>query len=416
MELEVDRAAGHGVAVAHHGANLRLRVVGAVAFHVIAVVDGAVGPAAPVRVVRSEVVAEFVSHNVQVPAVVVQVVGVARLQVRAESSRVGGEANDVEVGDAACSGVLPAGEQVHHVALDAGEVAVVQPLEAEGVEHGVGVVGDAVVWVSRFPHVDVRGLHIDEGVDAFGVNGVHAGHDGEGPFHGGVTIVAKRAVGVEVDVDGHFHAIGDLVCRRGRRLNAHRHDVAARAVLVYPALEFHRLGRIGEQEQHVLAVHSVADGTQVVLAAAVLDGAHNELFHHYDGAFDSRRNHSVGEQFGAVDLFHKFAFGLRPPNHEGIAEGEEGLQFNRQGLVTEEGEHKGPLVVFVQTHVVKCGLHEAEAHVVDGIDGGDFTGFKRLNFEQRDGFVGLGALGGCLEKAAECQSHHQKQPAVIARC
>ena len=106
---------------------------------------------------------------------------------------------------------------------------------------------------------------------------------------------------------------------------------------------------------------------------------------------------------------------MRTPNHECIAEGEEGLQFNRQGLAAEEGEHEGPFVVFVQTHVVEGGGVEAEAHVVGGVDGGDFTGFERLNFKQRDEFVGLGALGGSLEKAAECQSHHQKQPAVIAR-
>ena len=260
MELEVDRATGHGVAVAHHGADLCLRIIGARAFHVVAIVNRTVGPTAPVRVVGAEVVAQLVSDDVQVPRVVVQVVSIARFKVRAEPGCIRREAHHIEVGDTACASVLTAGEEVHEVALDAREVAVVQPFEAEGVEHAVGVVGDAVVRVGGFPHVDVGGLYVDERVDAFGVNGVHAGHNRESPFHCGVAIVPKRAVGVEVDVNGHFHAIGDLVCGRSWRLNAHRHDVAARAVFVHSAFEFHRLSRVGEQEQHVLAVRSVADG------------------------------------------------------------------------------------------------------------------------------------------------------------
>ena len=47
--------------------------------------------------------------------------------------------------------------------------------------------------------------------------------------------------------------------------------------------------------------------------------------------------------------------------------------------------------------VVESRLHQTETHVVGGVDGGDFTGFKRLNFKQRDGFLGLGALGRSLK-------------------
>ena len=232
--------------------------------------------------------AEFVAHHVQVPCIVVQVVGVPSLEVGTEAGCIGREAHHVEVGDAARSGVFSAGEQVHQVALDAGQVAVVLPLQAESVQHGVGIVRDAVVRIGGFPHVDVRGLHVDERVDAFRVDGVYPGQDGEGPFHRRVAVVAECAVRVEVDVDGHFDAIGELIGRRWRRLNSHGHYVPARSVFVHSALKFRWIGCIGDQEQHVLAVRTVANGAQVVLAAAVLEGAHDKILHHDDGALNSR--------------------------------------------------------------------------------------------------------------------------------
>ena len=63
---------------------------------------------------------------------------------------------------------------------------------------------------------------------------------------------------------------------------------SGRSVFVHSAFEFHWVGRIGEQEQHVLAVRTVADGAQVILPAAVLDGAHDKILHHDDGALNSR--------------------------------------------------------------------------------------------------------------------------------
>ena len=69
--------------------------------------------------------------------------------------------------------------------------------KAESVQHGVGIVRDAVVRIGGFPHVDVRGLHVDERIDAFRVNGVHPGQDGEGPFHRRVAVVAECAKRVE---------------------------------------------------------------------------------------------------------------------------------------------------------------------------------------------------------------------------
>ena len=136
--------------------------------------------------------------------------------------------------------------------------------------------------------MDVRGLHVDERVDAFRVDGVYPGQDGEGPFHRRVAVVAECAVRVEVDVDGHFDAIGELIGRRWRRLNSHGHYVPARSVFVHSALKFRWIGCIGDQEQHVLAVRTVANGAQVVLAAAVLEGAHDKILHHDDGALNSR--------------------------------------------------------------------------------------------------------------------------------
>ena len=78
MEFEVDGAAGDRVAVTHDGPHLRSGVVGAAPFRRIAIVDRTAGPTAPVRVVGTEVVAQLVRDHIQVPAVIVQVVGGGR--------------------------------------------------------------------------------------------------------------------------------------------------------------------------------------------------------------------------------------------------------------------------------------------------------------------------------------------------
>ena len=106
---------------------------------------------------------------------------------------------------------------------------------------------------------------------------------------------------------------------------------------------------------------------------------------------------------------------MRSSDHEGIAEGEEGLQFNRHGFAAEEREQEGPLVVFVLTDVGESLSDQTKAHVVCRVHRRDFIGCKRLGFKQRDGRLGLGALGVSLQNPSERQSHQQEQSAVIAR-
>ena len=299
---------------------------------------------------------------------------------------------------------------MHEIALDAGQVAVVQPLEPESVQHRARIVGDAVVRVRGFPNVDVRGLHVDERVDAFRVNGVDTRHDGEGPFDCWVAIVAKRAIGVEIDVKRHLYAIGDLICRR-RRLKAHGHDVAPRADFVGTAFELHRLSRVGEQEEHVFAVGSFADGAEVVLAPLVLNGAHHKILHHNDRALHLWRNHAVGQQLGAVHFFDEFAFCLCAADHKSVAEGEEGFQFHRQRFAAQEGKHQRPLVVFVLANVLKRRVDQFEAQVIRRVDRRNFVYFKFLYLKQRDGLLCLRALGGRRGEAEayECKKHGTEQ-------
>ena len=51
MEFEVHRSTGYGVAITHHGPNLRLRVVGARPFSLVTIVYGPRRPSAPMGVV-----------------------------------------------------------------------------------------------------------------------------------------------------------------------------------------------------------------------------------------------------------------------------------------------------------------------------------------------------------------------------
>ena len=171
------------MAVAHDGSHLRGRIVGAIAFGSVAIVDWSTRPAAPVGVVGAEVVPKFVCHDVEVPAVVVQVVDHGGAQVGAETSRIRCTAIDTEVGNAPCAGVGTTGQEVHKVTGPIGKVWVLEPFEPEGVEHGTGVAGVGCIGIGGFPHVDVRCGEGNEVVEFRLVDFAHATQQGEGPFN-----------------------------------------------------------------------------------------------------------------------------------------------------------------------------------------------------------------------------------------
>ena len=62
---------------------------------------------------------------------------------------------------------------------------------------------------------------------------------------------------------------------------------------------------------------------------------------------------------------------------------------------------RGPRVVFVLSDVRESLLDQTKAHVVGRVHRRDFIGCKRLGFKQRDGRLGLGALGVSLQPPYE---------------
>ena len=173
----------------------------------ITIIDGSTWPPAPVGVVGAEVVPEFVGHDIEVPAVVVQVVHHGWAQVRAESGGVRSIAVDAEVGNAACSGIRSSGQQVHNVARTAREIGVFEPFWPKRIKHGTGVAREGRVWIGGFPDVDVRSCEVNEVVQFRLVDFTHPGEQGEGPFNGSVAVSAKLVVGEVIDVQRNFNAL-----------------------------------------------------------------------------------------------------------------------------------------------------------------------------------------------------------------
>ena len=107
------------------------------------------------RVVGAKIVPELVGHDIEVPAVVVQVVHRRRAQVRTEASRVRRVTIDAEISDAARSGIRAPCQQVRDVARAVGQVGIFEPLEAKRIQHRSSVAGESRVRIRGFPNVDV---------------------------------------------------------------------------------------------------------------------------------------------------------------------------------------------------------------------------------------------------------------------
>ena len=165
MEFEDDVPAADGVAVAHDragGGRRVVRVARAIAFEVCAVVDGPAGPTAPMGMVRAEVVADFVGHHLQIPGVRRQIVDRPGVHVCAEPDAVGGTAHDVEVGDAAGSGVRAARHQVHEIAVDGRQRRGVLPRLLQASDHSRRIADKGGVRIGGFPDVHVGSAEVDQ--------------------------------------------------------------------------------------------------------------------------------------------------------------------------------------------------------------------------------------------------------------
>ena len=348
-------------------------------------------------VVGAEIVAQFVPNHVEVPTVIVEVVAVAGFEVGAEACCIGWKTHHVQVGDAARAGVLPAGQQMHDVALDAGEIRIGQPFKPKAVEHVAGVIDKGRIRIRSFPHVDVRSLDVDERIKVVRIDRIDTGHDGQGPFDCGVAIVTEGAVGMVVDVDCHLHAVSDLRSAGGLLLQSHGHHLAAGTVFVHTALEFHRFGSVGQQKEHVLAVYAVAQGADVILSAFPLQRAHHKFLHDHQRSAHARRNDAIRQEFRSVHLFLKLSAFLRATDEECIGEGKKRFQFYRQLLPIQKRQDHRPLVVFVCSNVLKSCIRKLQANVVFRAYGRDFARLKFNGFEKRDRLLCLCALGVCWE-------------------
>ena len=206
MKLQVHRSTRYGVAVAHDGTRLGCRIVRATALSSVAIVNGAARPSAPVGVIGSEIVAELVRNHIEVPAVIVQVVGQRGVQVGREPRRIIGAANNVEVRDASCACIRPAGHEVNQVAGPIGQVGVVQPFHSKCIQHGSCVANEGCVRVSCFPYIHIRGRQIDQVVQLCLINFGNTCEECKRPFNGVSAVLVEGVVGIKIDVNCDFNA------------------------------------------------------------------------------------------------------------------------------------------------------------------------------------------------------------------
>jgi hypothetical protein len=71
MEFQIHRTTGNSMAVAHNGADLWSWTIRATAFRGVTIVDGSAWPTAPVGMIGTEIVSQFMGDDIQIPAVIV---------------------------------------------------------------------------------------------------------------------------------------------------------------------------------------------------------------------------------------------------------------------------------------------------------------------------------------------------------
>ena len=303
MKFKVHRSTRHGVTVAHNRTSLRCWVVRATALSSVTIVNGATRPSAPVRVIGSKIVTELMRNHIEVPAVVVQVVGQRGVQVGRESRRIIGAANNVEVGDASCARIRPAGHEVDQVAGPIGQVGVVQPFHSKCIQHGSGIANEGCVWVSCFPHIHVRGRQIDEVVQLCLINFGNTCEQGKRPFNGVSAVLVEGVVGIKIDVNCDFNArryTGSLAMRC-RRMSVFSGFEPAFHFL-HSTIEGRGIEGIGYGIQHGIAcVNSFAfQAANLVLYPLVPHRTCNFVCHNYECPMKSCAGKSVGKQLGRI--------------------------------------------------------------------------------------------------------------------
>ena len=131
MEGEVDRAARNGVAIAHDGPYLgrrsvcisRTRTYWPTCFQISTVVNRPPGPSAPMGMVRAEVVAEFMRHDIQVPTVNTDGIRTEIPKIRRKTHPIIVRkliASNPHIGDTAGAGIAASRKEVRKISLNNG--------------------------------------------------------------------------------------------------------------------------------------------------------------------------------------------------------------------------------------------------------------------------------------------------------